>query len=125
MRRGENERLSGWKESAHAIACFFSPDFRVDPFRFADRGNATMHRTSHRNTLDTRRLFAAADVLLRAIHSPTGFDTEMSVLADTRRFIGSLPLDMFTSNELIDAMAMLIRMGLVTDTVGPRAALTQ
>lgn len=70
-----------------------------------------------RNGLDpfvsTNRLFAAADVLLRAMHSTRGFNSRISMTVGEHRVGESPPASTFTSEEFIEAMDMLIRMDLV------------
>ncbi len=66
------------------------------------------------------RLFAAADVLLRAIESPHGFDSRIRMHIGALRVGETLPPNVFTAEELIEAMDMLIRMGLVLPD-GPAA----
>jgi hypothetical protein len=64
-------------------------------------------------TLTNRRLFAAADMLLSAIDSPTGFDSLVPMYAGSRPESASRPPDQFTAEELVDGMTMLIRLGLI------------
>jgi hypothetical protein len=59
------------------------------------------------------RLFAAADAILGGIHSPSGFNARVSMHVGPIRSGRSLPESVFTSNELMEAMAMLIRMDLL------------
>lgn len=68
---------------------------------------------SARPTISVERLFAAADALLEAMSSPDG----MNALIDMSLRHGTHPAaagdSPFSENELVEAMAMLIRMGLV------------
>ncbi|MBY0260938.1 MAG: hypothetical protein K2Q20_01240 [Phycisphaerales bacterium] len=68
---------------------------------------------SPRPVISTERLFAAADALLEAMSRPDGMNTliDMSLRHATHTAAaGETP---FSENELVEAMAMLIRMGLV------------
>lgn len=58
-----------------------------------------------------RRLFAAADMLLDAINSPGGFETLVPVYVGPAPAQRSSSRNVFTSDELTDGMAMLIRLG--------------
>jgi hypothetical protein len=83
---------------------------------------ARMAHLTHRPVVTPNRLFGAADELLSAIESPGGFASEVSVYVGPMRIGGSLPPRVFTSDELREAMAMLVRMGFVPfDRVSSRA----
>jgi hypothetical protein len=68
---------------------------------------------AHDLAFNTNRLFAAADLLLRAIRSPHGFDSMVDMHDGSFQAGESLPRTTFSSDELVEAMAMLIRMGFV------------
>ena len=68
------------------------------------------------------RLCAAADALLEAIHSPRGFDSRITMSAGPSRLGGLFPPTVFTSEELLAAIAMLIRLGLIPEHVFSRRA---
>ena len=59
------------------------------------------------------RLLAAADVLLAALHPPRGGESRISMYVGPCRVGEQISPRMFTADELIEAMAMLMRMGLV------------
>lgn len=62
--------------------------------------------------IDPNRLFAAADAILRASRPSLGQDARISMCVGGQRVGDSLPKNVFTSEELMEAMAMLMRMGL-------------
>jgi hypothetical protein len=64
-------------------------------------------------------LFAAADVLMNAVNSADGMKTRVAMHTGPHRLNGMRPREVFTCEEYIEAMAMLIRMGLL-----PRPELT-
>lgn len=64
-------------------------------------------------TVNSRRLFAVADALLDAVRSPHGFRTQVSVRAGSDPVVGSWGEGPFTLEELTEAMAVLVRIGLV------------
>ncbi|HMN39680.1 MAG TPA: hypothetical protein PKE29_02470 [Phycisphaerales bacterium] len=64
-------------------------------------------------TVSPNRLCAAADRLLAAIDSPQGRNAPVVVYTGPLRRAGRVCEDAFTCEEFIEAMAMLIRMGLV------------
>lgn len=68
---------------------------------------------SPRPTISAERLFAAADALLDAMSRPDGMNTliDMSLRDATQPAASGESI--FSENELVEAMAMLIRMGLV------------
>jgi hypothetical protein len=57
------------------------------------------------------RLLAATDTLLSAIHSPRGFNSRILMYVGPHRVEGPLPSRVFTPEELMEAMGMLIRAG--------------
>lgn len=59
------------------------------------------------------RVRAAAAMLLRAIRSPTGLDTRVSMYIGPSHARSSLSTSVFTPAELLDAMDLLTRRGLV------------
>jgi hypothetical protein len=59
------------------------------------------------------RLLAAADTLLSAIHSGRGFNSLVLMYVGPHRVEGPLPSRVFTPEELMEAMDMLIRAGRV------------
>jgi hypothetical protein len=69
-----------------------------------------MERRTH---VDTARLFDAADMLLRALESDEGLNTLIPVRRETPNGSGAVPIGVFTQAELVEAMDMLIRLGLV------------
>ena len=75
-----------------------------------------MAHTAPQHLADPNRLFAAADVLLNAICSPRGSNSLISMHVGPIRIGGWLPPTVFTSDELYEGMALLIRMGLVPAT---------
>jgi hypothetical protein len=60
--------------------------------------------------VDSRRLCGAADLLLEAIASQDGMDTAVPVYFDVP---SSVKTQRYTLLELVDAMSMLMRLGLV------------
>ena len=72
-----------------------------------------MAHMAPRHVVNPNRLFAAADLLLNAIRSPRGGDSQISMYVGPLRVGGWLPPKVFTSEELYEAMSMLMRMGLV------------
>jgi hypothetical protein len=65
--------------------------------------------------VDSDRLCRAADMLLTAMRSPRGHDT-LVLMHVGSVFRGVVPSrDFFTSDECVEAMAMLIRLGLVPE----------
>jgi hypothetical protein len=75
------------------------------------------HAMSSKPYITVERLFAAADALLEAMSSPDGMNAliDMSFRPQGCPEPGDSP---FSEAELVEAMAMLIRMGLA----GPAAA---
>ncbi len=79
-----------------------------------------MKHASLEPTISPDRLFAAADAILGGIHSPRGFSSRISMHVGPVRAGRCLPASVFTSDELIEGMAMLIRMGLLPSDPSPR-----
>jgi hypothetical protein len=77
-----------------------------------------------KRTKDTKRLFDAADALLRAIASPDGFETTVEASVGGTGRGGSLRPGLFTISEYIEAMQMLVRNGLVNRAGRPGPANT-
>jgi hypothetical protein len=75
---------------------------------------------SSKGTIDVNRLFAAADALLDAMSSHDGADALIQMYAGNRPDATGLPANMFTQAELVEAMAMLVRMGYSTRSVPRR-----
>ncbi len=63
-------------------------------------------------TCSAVRLCAAADMLLDAIRSTRGVNSLVTMYAGSRPDSGMMPADAFTADELIEAMELLIRLGL-------------
>jgi|GEM_PF-2486109 len=76
---------------------------------------------SPRPTISVERLFAAADALLEAMRQPDGMNTLIDMSLRHATHPGNPGESPFSENELVEAMAMLIRMGLV----GPGQQATQ
>lgn len=72
-----------------------------------------MNKRHHRTVLGPDRLCDAADVLLRAVHSPLGFNAPVEVYVGPPGRAGRGCKDVWTLEECMDAMAMLIRLGLI------------
>ncbi len=73
--------------------------------------------------VNTSRIFAAADVLLRAINSPAGNAAMVSLYIDAVHPRRSPPPWEFTQSELNDALDFLVRMGLARKTPQARSAI--
>lgn len=74
--------------------------------------NAIVNR-SHTGLITPDRLCGAADQLLAAIHSPSGYDSFIYVHAHPSSVPGSAQADLYTTEECVEAMSMLIRLGVV------------
>ena len=61
----------------------------------------------------SRRLFDAADAFLAAAESEDCSAAFAPICVDDPEFEGELPAGMFTRAELIEAVSMLIRMGII------------
>ncbi|MBX3359536.1 MAG: hypothetical protein KF745_14040 [Phycisphaeraceae bacterium] len=68
---------------------------------------------THRTTVDTRRLFDAADQLLIAMRSESGKRFIRMCIDGGTPSSGMLRGAVFTQFELVEAMNLLIRLGLV------------
>lgn len=76
-----------------------------------------MRQSQHGPIVNPDRLCAAADMLLSAIQSRRASNSRVKVYAGPPRRTGRMCNDAFTCDELIEAMSMLIRMGLVSSKV--------
>jgi hypothetical protein len=65
----------------------------------------------NQSTTQLHRLFAAADTLLAAMGSPAGADALVEMHMGDHDQEQGLPTDAFTQDELLEAMALLMRMG--------------
>lgn len=73
--------------------------------------------------VNTSRIFAAADVLLRAINSPAGNAAMVSLYIDAVHPRRSPPPWVFTHAELNEALDFLVRLGLARRTPPARSAI--
>jgi hypothetical protein len=72
-----------------------------------------MPRRISRIGITPNRLFAAADVLMNAVNSASGMETRVDMHVGSHRQGGMRPREAFACEEYMEAMAMLMRMGLL------------
>lgn len=66
-----------------------------------------------RRTLNSQRIFAAADLLLKKLDSEEGAESLVTVWTGKDAPLEAARTPVFTQDEFIEAMAMLMRMGFV------------
>jgi hypothetical protein len=74
----------------------------------------------HPTQIDHNRLIDAADALLKAIESEEVADQLITMLVHEENGTGTRPADWFTEAELVEAMDLLIRLGLAPRMGGSR-----
>lgn len=72
-----------------------------------------MTQDTPQNSFNNKRVFAAADAILRGVNSLRGVDTQVAIYDGLLRPHQELPAGVFTFDELFEAVTTLTRMELL------------